>query len=112
MTSPTLTKSDKKVVRELMDAGLQTEFRDFKHKVKSWVNGTANAKADREWFWELHKMLETFRKHIGRRYDNYTGSCYPIKMLEFFMAGMIPDEAMARFSPDFQEWLKDAKKRY
>ena len=106
-----LTKSDKKLVRELMDMGLQTELRDFKHKVKTWVSDETNAQADKEWFWELHDRLEKFSKHIQWRYDGYTGCQYPMKMLELHLNNLIPEEALAQFSPGFQEWLRTAPKR-
>jgi len=110
MNNFNLSKSDKKLVRELMDTGLKSEFRDFKHKVKSWVNDKTNTQTDKDWFWELHEMLDKFRKHMRSRYDGYGGSEYPLKMLDLHMHDMIPEEALARFSPDFQEWLTNAKK--
>lgn len=106
-----LNKSDKKLVRELMEVGLQAELRDFKHKVKTWVNDKTNAQTDKEWFWELHNMLEKFSKHIQWRYDGYTGGDYPMKMLELQVNNLIPEKMLAQFSPDFQEWLRTAQKR-
>jgi hypothetical protein len=72
-----LTKSEKKIVRELIEIGLQREFAkglsDADSIIEDWKN---HIKDNRESYHLLYKHITKFDKHIAMRYDNMTGSSY------------------------------------
>jgi len=72
-----LTKSEKKIVRELIEIGLQREFTNGLSKADSILEDWKNQiKDNRESYHLLYKQITQFNKHIARRYDAMTGSRY------------------------------------
>lgn len=72
-----LSKSEKKIVRELIEIGLQREFAKGLTKADSiladWKN---HIKDNRESYHALYNHIKQFDKHIAQRYDGMTGSRY------------------------------------
>jgi hypothetical protein len=72
-----LTKSEKKIVRGIIEIGLQREFAkglsDADSIIEDWKN---HLKDNRESYHLLYKQIAQFDKHIARRYDAMTGSKY------------------------------------
>ncbi len=73
----TLSKPDKKVARELIERGLETEFEEglteFAGIIADWQSGKTSVK---DTYYGLFKSVAEFDKHIARRYDRMTGSNY------------------------------------
>ncbi|MBA4409045.1 MAG: hypothetical protein Q8S54_18005 [Bacteroidota bacterium] len=73
------SKADKKLVRQIIETGLQREFANGLVKmgkiIKDWeLKGTSSQDA----YYKLFKALKNFDKHIARRYDKLTGSQYKL----------------------------------
>jgi hypothetical protein len=98
-----LSKSDKKVARELIEKGLETEFEEglseFADIIADWQSGKTSIKDS---YYGLFKSVAEFDKHIGRRYDRMTGSNYFWIVLQLFVDKKIPLSEMDRFAPDVQ----------
>ncbi len=98
-----LSKSDKKVARELIEKGLETEFEEglseFADIIADWQSGKTSIKDS---YYGLFKSVAEFDKHIGRRYDRMRGSNYFWIVLQLFVDKKIPLSEMDRFAPDVQ----------
>lgn len=72
-----LSKKDKRIARELIEKGLQAEFRhgllEMDPIIQQWKNKQSE---NREAYHNLYKALTDFDKHIAIRYDRITGSRY------------------------------------
>ncbi len=72
-----LTKSEKRIAREIIDRGLQKEVSDnlqIADKIlNDWKEGT---KKNMEAYHELYRHIAEFNLHIARRYDRMSGSNY------------------------------------
>ena len=99
----TLSKPDKKVARELIERGLETEFEEglteFAGIIADWQSGKTSVK---DTYYGLFKSVAEFDKHIARRYDRITGSNYYWIVLQLFVDKKIPISEMDRFAPDVQ----------
>ncbi|HOY96492.1 MAG TPA: hypothetical protein PK509_12185 [Catalimonadaceae bacterium] len=99
----TLSKPDKKVARELIERGLETEFEEglteFAGIIADWQSGKTSVK---DTYYGLFKSVAEFDKHIARRYDRITGSNYFWIVLQLFVDKKIPISEMDRFAPDVQ----------
>jgi hypothetical protein len=98
-----LSKSDKKVARELIEKGLETEFEEglseFADIIADWQSGKTSIKDS---YYGLFKSVAEFDKHIGSRYDRMRGSNYFWIVLQLFVDKKIPLSEMDRFAPDVQ----------
>ena len=99
----TLSKPDKKLARELIEKGLETEFEEglteFAAIIADWESGK---KPVNDSYYALFKSVAEFDKHISNRYDRMTGSNYFWIVLQLFMDKKIPLSEMDRFAPDVQ----------
>ena len=72
-----LTKADKKAAREIIEIGLQKEFKAGLSDAASIIHEWENTSGDnRKYYHELYSKIANFDKHIARRYDGMTGSKY------------------------------------
>ena len=72
-----LSKSQKKIARQIIEVGLQREFGNGLLKLDAVVEKWKAGKLDnKEAYHEMYQKLITHDKHIGRRYDGMTGSKY------------------------------------
>ncbi len=101
-----LSKSDKKAARKLIDLGVQREFATGIAKVKDML---ADWSPDLEDHYPMYhavfKQVNTFNKHIARRYDNLTGSSYFFKVVELLIDEVISKDEIGEFSEEIQEKL-------
>lgn len=86
----TLSKREKKIAREVIEKGLQTEFakalNDADTVLQNWKNKETDNRA------AYHLLFDTVKdndKHIARRYDGITGSKYIDTISEKLIAGVI-----------------------
>ena len=108
-----LTKTQKKVARELIDLGLQRECKSFTDRITKFTNSpewkTGNS---HELYLKLYKEVTSFDKHIGKRYNDLTGSSYFITVLGLFYDEVLKPEDIARFDMDVQNELLRMKSLY
>ncbi len=98
-----LSKSEKKLARQIIDKGLQIEYANGIKKqnaiIEKWKQGKIE---DKDAYMKLYKSLTNHDKHIGRRYDNMKGSTYL-----FIIAGQLADRIISIEEIDvFNEEIK------
>jgi hypothetical protein len=98
-----LSKSDKKVARDLIDRGVEIELNEglasFANIIDDWKNGKTEP---RDSYHRLYKSVKEFDKHIARRYDAMRASDYFWVVIQLFQEKKIPDSELDRFSPEVQ----------
>ena len=108
-----LTKSQKKIARELIDLGLQRECKAFTEKISrftsspEWKTGNSH-----ENYLKLYKKVTSFDKQIARRYDNLTGSHYFMTVWGLFYDEVLTIEDISRFDIEVQNELLRLKSAY
>jgi len=108
-----LSKSQKKVARELITLGLQRECKSFTAQVKEFTNSQEWETEDPHQFYlKLYKDVITFDKHIGKRYDNLGGSRYFMTVFGLFYDGILTTDDIAGFSTEVQNELLRIKQLY
>jgi predicted naringenin-chalcone synthase len=86
-----LTKSQKKIARAIIEKGLQVEYVNGIKKLKKIIHAWEEKKVDnRKAYLDLYRALIKHDKHIGRRYDNMTGSTYL-----YIISGQLTDEVIS-----------------
>jgi len=105
-----LTKTQKKVARELIDLGLQRECKAFMDKITKITNSpewkTGNP---HEQYLKLYKKVTSFDKHIGKRYNDLTGSYYLMAVFGLFQDEVLTPEDIARFDKEVRNELLGMK---
>lgn len=72
-----LSKKEKKIAREIIEKGLQTEYKTGILRIKKILdNWNPGATDHRETYHKLYKTLTEYDKHIAFRYDYMSGSKY------------------------------------
>jgi hypothetical protein len=85
-----LSKSQKKIARQLIDKGLQTECDGCLSKVKSLLSKSRNDNlSPHETYLKLYQLIHKFDKHLAQRYDGLGGSHYFTMILGLFMDDVI-----------------------
>jgi hypothetical protein len=98
-----LTKSQKKIARELINLGLQREYLSFKNEITQFVNNSKwEASNPKEFYHQLYKKVNTFDVHIGKRYDYLTGSHYFNTVLSLIYDKILTQEDIERFDDEVQ----------
>lgn len=99
-----LSKAQKKIARELIETGLEREFEKGIGKIdriiQHWKDGKLEIK---ETYYEVFKSLNTFDKHIARRYDDMKGSTYLYILAGQLADGIISIDDMNGFDQDVKD---------
>jgi hypothetical protein len=105
-----LTKSQKKIARELITLGLQRECQSFKNEIEQFT-GSSEWKTGipQELYHKLYDIVTTFDKHIARRYNGLSGSHYFDTVLALFYNEILMPEDIARFEIEVQNKLVSIK---
>jgi|GEM_PF-163950 len=86
-----LSKKEKKIARELIEKGLQAEFRQCLESIdlilQRWKDKETNGEDS---YRSLYKTVKDFDKHIVGRYDRLSGSMYV-----FVLAGLLHDKLIS-----------------
>ena len=108
-----LTKSQKKVSRELIELGLQRECQSFKEEIEQFT-GSSEWKTGnpQDLYHKLYKIVITFDKHIARRYNDLSGSHYFNTVFDLFNNEIIMPEDIARFDIEIQNRLVSLKESW
>lgn len=86
-----LSKPEKKIARQLIDKGLQAEYKNGISKLSNIISKwDSEAEDHRDTYMKLYKTLTRHDKHIGHRYDDITGSRYLITI-----AGQLADKTIS-----------------
>ncbi|MGC9374999.1 MAG: hypothetical protein ACP5DQ_08165 [Bacteroidales bacterium] len=86
-----LSKKEKKIAREIIEKGLQTEYKKGIMQLQEIINQWNPALPDhRETYRKLYKTLTDFDKHISFRYDYLSGSKYLV-----IIAGQLADKVIS-----------------
>jgi len=105
-----LTKTQKKVARELIDLGLQRECKSFTDKITKFTNSAEWKTGDsHELYIKLYKKVTSFDEHIAKRYDGLTGSHYFMAVFGLFQDEVLTPEDIARFDMEVQNELLGLK---
>lgn len=105
-----LPKSQKKIARELIQMSLQKECSVFLEKINMSVNRSQEGKSPHEAYLNLYKKVESFDKHIARRYDDLRGSKYFMIIVGLLLDEILVQEDLNRFDEDVKERLLNAAK--
>lgn len=101
-----LSKSDKKVCRDLIEKGLQREFtRGLQEAESILCNWKSRNKDVKETYYSLYKMITNFDKQIGRRFDDITGSRYVFSVAMLVNDKIITPEECLPFSEDVRDYI-------
>ncbi len=104
-----LSKSKKKIAREIIVKGLQNEFAKGLSDADKILSAWKNFQSDnRDTYHVLYKHITDFDKHIAMRYDGMTGSRYLLVILRQLQDGMISEKDLENFPIELQQWLKGA----
>ncbi|MCQ2256351.1 MAG: hypothetical protein MJZ29_12735 [Bacteroidaceae bacterium] len=120
-----LTKSDKRLCRELIHVGLERECRKFVEDVQKITSkpiplAELNASYQEEsggavegpWhkqYIKIFNKVRSFDKHVARRYDGITGGHYLDAVLALYCDDLVTDDEISRFSEKVEEFLKRYK---
>jgi len=102
-----LSKKDKKIAREIIEKGLQTEYakglNSFDGILQHWKNKTIE---NREAYQKLYDQVRKYDKHIARRYDGMTGSKYLLVIAGQLADGIIKDDDLENFPDEVKQTVK------
>ncbi|MDR0507722.1 MAG: hypothetical protein LBH32_13035 [Dysgonamonadaceae bacterium] len=108
-----LSKSQKKIARELIQLGLQRECKSFTDKITKLTNSSEWKIGDpHEIYLKLYKKVISFDKKIARRYNGLTGSHYFLTVYGLFMDKVLTVEDIACFDVEVQNELIRMKNLY
>lgn len=122
-----LTKSDKKLCRQLIHIGIERECEQFVNKMQQLAskpipareleqpyaeeNGQAVEGPWHKRYIALYRKVMNFDKHIANRYDGITGSRYLDCVLSLYCDDIITDDEIANFSDAPANYLVMFKQR-
>jgi len=99
-----LSKTDKKIARQIIEKGLQNEFAkslfDADSILDLWKCKSIN---NRDAYHKLYKHIADFDKHIAGLYDRMTGSKYIFIIATQLYNGIISEEDMKELSEDAKQ---------
>ncbi|MEO3406577.1 hypothetical protein AAFN85_21865 [Mucilaginibacter sp. CAU 1740] len=101
-----LSKTDKKIVRELMENGITEHFRRGVRQFDDLIQQLKNSsKTPKEQYHELFSEVIDFDKHIAELYDGRTGSRYLLILANQIFLDLVDEKELDRLSPDTKEKL-------
>jgi len=102
-----LTKSEKKIAREIIEIGLQKEYAKGLFQFDSILVKWKDKKLDsREAYQQLYDKLIRCDKHIARRYDRMSGSNYLFIIAAQLIDGVISEKDLEKFSEQTKQAIK------
>ena len=99
-----LSKSQKRIARELIETGLLKEYENGIRKIdriiSSWKEGRLEIK---ETYFKVFEKLGKFDKHIGERYNSMSSSNYLFIIAGQLYDGLIPMKSLDQFDQDVKD---------
>lgn len=106
-----LSKSQKKIARELIENSLQKECGRFLGEIEVFVsNQEQKSKSPHEVYMNLYKKVKSFDRHIAKRYNDLRGSTYYMVLVGLLLDGIITPEDLNRFDEEMKERLLNTVK--
>jgi len=104
MNGTELTKSQKKIARQVIEKGLQKEYVDGIIKLDNIISRwKANIHSNRDAWFELCKSLTKHDDHIADRYNRMGGSKYLYVVAAQLADGVISRNDLEGFKDDVRE---------
>ena len=104
MNGPVLTKSQKRIARQIIEKGLQQDFvsgiKELDTVISNWK---AKSLPNRETWYDLYEKLTKHDEHIARRYDSMGASKYLYVIASQLAEGLIDKTDLAAFNEDVKE---------
>lgn len=101
-----LTKSEKKLARQLIEKGLQIEYEKGLEQqsdiIEQWKLGNTDTKDS---YLKLYQSVTSYDKYIAKRYDDIRGSKYLFIIAAQLADGIITLEEIEKFSIDTKNRL-------
>lgn len=123
-----LTKSDKKLCRQLMHIGIERECEKFVREMQKLSskpipldelgapyreeNGFAVEGPWHKRYLAIFRKVKNFDKHVARRYDGITGSHYLDCVLDLYYNDVITDDDIAPLSEEPRNYLMGYKQNF
>ena len=108
-----LSKSQKKIARELIDLGLQRECKALTDKIKKFTNSSEWETGNpHENYLKLYKKVSSFNKRLAERYDNLGGSHYFMTVWGLYYDGVLTTDDISRFDSKVQNELLKLKSTF
>jgi hypothetical protein len=108
-----LSKSQKKIFRELIELGLQRECKSFTDKIAIFVNSSKWQSGDsHELYLDLYKKVAYFDKYLAKRYNDLSSSRYFFTVFELFHDKVLTEEDITRYDVEVQNELLQMKELY
>ncbi|HSO87035.1 MAG TPA: hypothetical protein VLQ91_10815 [Draconibacterium sp.] len=109
-----LSKPQKKIARQIIELGLQREYENGITKIENVINKWKSGKLDNQKaYLEMYKKLIQHDKHMGRRYDDMTGSKYLLIIISQLADKVISMDEINEFDDEVKEviykWLEITK---
>ena len=106
-----LTKGEKKLAREIIEKGVQSEFKATLEAAKKVVEEWGSGKIDnRDGYHKLYKTVIEQNKLIAKRYDGVRGSDYLMTVAVILFDKQITEEEISDFSDeakqDILSWIR------
>ena len=101
-----LSKSNRRIAREILDKGLQNEFasglRDFE---KIIAEKDIKGQSPQETYQALYRKVKNFDKHIASRYDYMKGSNYVLIIACQLIDGYITETDIEPLAEEVKVWI-------
>ncbi|MGE5394306.1 MAG: hypothetical protein ACM3P1_06135 [Candidatus Saccharibacteria bacterium] len=103
-----LSTNDKKVALEVIEIGLQNEFKNnllkFSRVLKEWEEKPVD---NNETYYKLYKKVIKFEKHLAHRYDGMNDSKYILIIAAQLVDGVISKEDLEPFSEEVKQRINN-----
>lgn len=101
-----LSKSQKKLARELIDTALQRECDRFLEETKTFIANRAQGnKKPHEAYLKLYKSVEAFDERIEKTYDDLRGSKYFMIIIGLVLDKVLTPDDVNRFDEELKAKL-------
>lgn len=99
-----LTKSQKKIARQIIEKGLRQDYINGILKVKKIVDSWNKDDNDqKDTYLKLYSTVIKHDKQISRKYDSLTGSRYVLTIMTQLSEGLITREDLEGFPDDLKQ---------
>lgn len=105
-----LPKGQKKTAQLLIREGLQRECDKHLKAVKRLLqNAESKGESPHDIYLKLYKKMDSFDRHIARRYDGMSSSRYFITILQLYREDILTPEDISQFSEEVQQEIEGLK---
>lgn len=105
-----LSKSQKKIARQLISKALQRECKTFLEEVKDVL--PLRDQTPHEVYLNLYKKITDFDKHIATQYDRLSGSRYFMAVFSLFYNNVLTEDDIKLFNEEVQQNLMVMKQNW